>query len=120
VTFDTVDFDLNNEYTAATGVFSPKSAGTYVVYCNVFYSASSATAVGDLTIEVNGAGVGDNHNYIPTLGGAVVGTGITASSAVSLKAGDQVVCEAGGGAVGQVLSATAEPHGNIFYAVRAN
>jgi hypothetical protein len=90
ITFDTVGFDTASEYSPATGVFVPKNAGVYVIFCGCeFVSPGAGYVYGafihDGSLEIAGA---------VTQSGAGTGQGITPQVSVvaGLAAGDQITC----------------------------
>jgi hypothetical protein len=87
VPFDTVEYDLASEYTIATGTFSPKQTGYYLLECSFFFS-STASGEWAALIYRNGVqvGVGD------VSGVAYPGVGPLSSVMVKLAAGDSVKC----------------------------
>jgi hypothetical protein len=88
--FDHVDYDLGSEYTASTGVFSPKQAGTYLVICQFdFLSTASTSTDFDAVILNNGGQIGVTGTTLVTSRIAE-----TASVIVPLAAGDALTCAA--------------------------
>ena len=90
VAFDTVYFDLASEYSTATGVFSPKAAGVYLVSCTVEFPNPGPGGPYDseIFIRVN-AGDALAADLPMTIGSASSPTGTVL---VQLAAGDSVTC----------------------------
>jgi len=100
--FQDVAFDLNQEYTAAKGMFSPKNAGVYLISCEVWGLPSSTGGAWSATILVNGT---QDTNQIDADDRFAASTtqplGTRATVITQLQAGDQVTCSmyaSGGGA----------------------
>jgi len=122
VVFDTVEFDLNNEYDSTTGVFTAKNAGTYMVWCNLISAPYTVTNTNngqsfDVAMQQNGTTTADHQELYPVGYGGNEST--FGTSAMNLAAGDKVTCTTSANQ-GVSLDPSAEPHGNVFYAVRVN
>jgi hypothetical protein len=89
VTFDNVLFDLANEYDAATGVFSPKNAGIYLIKCSFFYTATTPDTTFTAAL-FNNAGELDGTDLQSSVAGQNFVTGVT--TVADLSAGDSVTC----------------------------
>jgi hypothetical protein len=91
--FDSTKFDLNAEYTAATGTFSPKQAGVYFVQCSVDWGPTVPTTTYSVAIYDNGSEINSS-----AVASAVAGTNnngdleTPANGIVKLAAGDTVQC----------------------------
>lgn len=91
--YDTQVFDVLNEYSASTGLFTPVTTGYYFVQTNIDFEAAAST--GNCTIE-----------FYNNTGGAVLYTAIPAP----IASGDF------GGTLGMLVSLT----GGNAYAIRIN
>jgi hypothetical protein len=95
IPFDTVNFDLNNEYDVTTGVFTPKAAGVYLVSCELQYLMATSTSACSVGIAKNGAQVTaiDSPTLPPiTTGGPHCVPTLTTT--VQAAAGDMIACTA--------------------------
>jgi hypothetical protein len=95
VAFDTVNFDLNNEYDVSTGVFTPKVAGVYLVSCELDYTMATSTSACSVGIAKTGAQVTavDSPTLPPiTTGGPHCVSTLTTT--VQAAAGDMITCTA--------------------------
>jgi hypothetical protein len=117
VTFDSVVFDLAGEYSSTTGTFTPKSAGTYLITCSIFYCA----------VDVDGAQYSAVLGYGTTSEGtdllAAIGSaplGCIRPEVVSIRqlnAGAAITCGAYQNSGGAATLGTASDH-NVFSATR--
>jgi hypothetical protein len=89
VPFDNVLFDLANEYDAATGVFSPKNAGIYLIKCSFFYTATTPNTTFSAVL-FNNAGELDGTDLQSSVSGENIVTSVT--TVAKLSAGDSVTC----------------------------
>jgi hypothetical protein len=108
VLFDTVDFDLAGEYTAATGVFAPKNSGTYAVSCSLEYISSAAITQADwsITLLKNGLIVGGADLVMGV--NLANGNSLVYSRMMQLAKGDTLTCAAlhlAGGTISLALNA---------------
>jgi hypothetical protein len=95
VAFDTVNFDLNNEYDVSTGVFTPKAAGVYLVSCELQYTMATSVSACSVTIMKNTAQVAavDSPTLPPiTTGGPHCVP--TVATTVQVAVGDTIACNA--------------------------
>jgi hypothetical protein len=95
VPFDTVNFDLNSEYDVGTGVFTPKTAGVYLVSCELQYTMATTVSACSVTILKNGVQVTavDSPTLPPiTTGGPHCVPTLTTT--VQAAAGDAIACSA--------------------------
>jgi hypothetical protein len=91
VVFNTVEFDLLNEYDEATGVFTPANDGLYLLTCGFMFSAAgafvySASLTRNGPLEIDAVDV-----QASTANGGIAAKVTTAAQ---LLAGDQVRCRA--------------------------
>lgn len=87
VTFDNVIFDLASEYDVATGKFTPKTTGTYLITCGLDFSPSTdgffATAIVVQSSYVGNSGVQSSVSPSPTV-----------ATVAQVAAGQSVACHA--------------------------
>jgi C1q domain len=89
VAFDNVLFGLASEYDVAKGVFSPKSAGIYLVKCGFIYTAAATNTTFTAALFNNGVGL-DGTDLQSSVSGQNLVTGVT--TIAKLSAGDSVTC----------------------------
>jgi hypothetical protein len=113
VKFDHVLYDEESEFTAATGTFSPKQAGTYLVQCSLCFNAT-ASAVYGTQVQNNGMEISGFNAEASVAGEA---SSSATSGVFALEAGDSLICDAD-----QLSGATQSianiPDRNFFSAVR--
>ena len=98
VAFDTVEFDLASEYVAASGTFTPKQPGYYLIQCALqFYANASGEWAVSILRNGTQVAVGDLS------GSAAVSILPAVSAMLKLSAGDSIICNAYQG------SGTAQP-----------
>jgi len=111
---DAVQFDLGSEYNAATGIFTPEKAGTYLVTCAVWYPGKTAGSQIAAGLDVDGAAVDG--------GDAVSSTTQVrpfSSAILHLNAGANVMCYAFHNTGSSYMTATLAGHDyTSFSAVR--
>ncbi len=89
--FDQIKLDLASEYTNTTGVFKPKAAGTYVVHCAFWTTATNAGTQWNVSIYDGSTEIG-GHDVQNATAGDGISSSVTAIA--SLAAGDSVTCAA--------------------------
>jgi hypothetical protein len=95
VPFDTVEFDLNTEYSAATGVFAPKISGIYIIICQFQYVMSTNTSACSATITKNGADfIESDSPTLPPISGGDAHCDAEVTTTVQAAAGDAFTCSA--------------------------
>jgi hypothetical protein len=95
VPFDLVDFDLNSEYDVTTGVFTPKTAGVYLAFCEFQYTMASALSACSTTILKNDVEIiaVDSPTLAPITGGLPHCVS-TVTTTVQAAVGDAIACRA--------------------------
>lgn len=89
--FDNALFDLASEYSAATGTFTAKNAGIYLITCSLFYTPIASTpAQASAVILVNGSATTTESTDL--VGGAGGNSKPEVTSIQNLAAGDAVTC----------------------------
>lgn len=87
LTFDTEDYDLMNEYSVSTGIFTALTTGLYTIAANVQFNAQVANNRTILLIYKNGAGYTKIYDGSTSIGGNSSAAG---SLTVKLNAGDTI------------------------------
>lgn len=94
VLFDTADYDINSEYTAATGKFTAKNPGLYAVDCALFYTAQGTVGTWAVNINKNGSVFAYGEQQSSTSTGDHGGVSARATDIIQLAAGDTLTCNA--------------------------
>jgi hypothetical protein len=89
ISFDQVEFDLGSEYNPSTGIFSPKQAGTYLISCGAFFSASAAGVAYNASIL---SGTTELSGYDAQSSIANVTISCETTVMAKLAAGDKITC----------------------------
>lgn len=87
--FDKELFDLNDEYDPTRGTFTAKNAGTYLLACGYWLSASAGGLVYSSGLTVNGStqlGAADTHSSWAG------GLNVSVVTVANLAAGDELTC----------------------------
>ncbi len=95
VPFDGVNFDLNMEYDVTTGVFTPKNAGVYMVFCEFQYAMSTSTSACSATIVRNGVELtAVDDPTLPPITGGLPHCVAMVTTMVQAAVGDTIACSA--------------------------
>jgi len=119
VAFDTVDFDSNGEFDTTTGLFKPKTAGVYVVFCEFQYVMATSTSACSATIVRNGTEVVavDSATIPPiTTGGPHCVSMVTTT--LQASAGDSIGCSAFQFSAANATATLQQVQRNTFAAAR--
>ena len=91
VTFNEVAYDLGSEYSAATGTFSPKQPGLYLLECGLSFLTTGSGYEYQASVLQNGNVVAV-HDSESSANGYGMNFGL--STALQLASGDSITCEA--------------------------
>lgn len=90
IAFNSEQFDLGGEYDPTTGVFSPTTAGTYLLTCSIWGQTPGAGVVWSIGLLKNGTQLLAKDEQ--TGAGPGKGLNATIEAVVSLAAGDDIQC----------------------------
>jgi C1q domain len=116
IVFDKTLFDLDAEYDAATGVFTPKQAGIYILTCAVSWTTAAAGEVQSAILLKNGQDLDGTDLVAGAPNVTFMRPEVT--TIVQLSATDQVQCATYQGSPSAATTDTSRPDRNRFAASR--
>jgi hypothetical protein len=95
IAFDQVEYDLAGEYDSATGKFTAKQAGEYLVHCGFWQEAPATPGVWTTQILRTAAGAASSveEDAVDVQSGVVGGLTSSVVATMQLAAGDVVQCQ---------------------------